>query len=67
MAEQLLTASIQAPGFSGLNIQDDSVQLTSGHALEANNCVKGGLSLTQQPLEQVKFVQSLNLSKLTVI
>ena len=39
MSENLVTASIQAPGFSGLNIQDASVQLTSGYALEANNCV----------------------------
>jgi hypothetical protein len=39
MSEQLLTGSIQAPGFSGLNIQDASVQLTSGYALEAFNCV----------------------------
>ena len=39
MAEQLLTGSIQAPGFSGLNIQDASVQLSSGYALEATNCV----------------------------
>lgn len=39
MAEQLITGSIQAPGFSGLDIQDASVQLTSGYALEAFNCV----------------------------
>lgn len=39
MSEQLLTGSIQAPGFSGLNTQDSSVQLTSGYALEAFNCV----------------------------
>lgn len=39
MAEVLTTGSIQAPGFSGLNIQDASVQLTSGYALEAFNCV----------------------------
>jgi hypothetical protein len=39
MAEQLVTGSIQAPGFSGLDIQDSSVQLSSGYALEANNCV----------------------------
>jgi hypothetical protein len=39
MAEELLTGAIQAPGFSGLNIQDSSVQLTSGYALEAFNCV----------------------------
>jgi hypothetical protein len=39
MAEALLTGSIQAPGFSGLDIQDASVQLTSGYALEAFNCV----------------------------
>lgn len=39
MAEQLLLGSIAAPGFSGLNIQDASVQLTSGYALEAFNCV----------------------------
>lgn len=39
MAEQLVTGSIQAPGFSGLNIQDATVQLSSGYALEAFNCV----------------------------
>jgi hypothetical protein len=39
MAEQLLTGAIQAPGFSGLNIQDSTVQLNSGFALEAYNCV----------------------------
>jgi hypothetical protein len=39
MAEQLLTGSISAPGFFGLNVQDSSVQLSSGFALEANNCV----------------------------
>ena len=39
MAENLLTGSIQAPGFSGLDIQDSTVQLTSGFALEAYNCV----------------------------
>jgi hypothetical protein len=39
MAEALITGSIQAPGFSGLDIQDASVQLTSGYALEAFNCV----------------------------
>ena len=39
MSEALLTGSIQAPGFAGLNIQDASVQLTSGYALEAFNCV----------------------------
>jgi hypothetical protein len=39
MSEQLLTGSIAAPGFYGLNIQDSSVQLSSGFALEANNCV----------------------------
>lgn len=39
MAEQLLTGAIQAPGFYGLNIQDSTVQLTSGFALEAYNCV----------------------------
>lgn len=39
MAEQLLAGSIAAPGFFGLNTQDSSVQLSSGFALEANNCV----------------------------
>jgi hypothetical protein len=39
MAENLITGSIQAPGFSGLDIQDASVQLSSGFALEAFNCV----------------------------
>jgi hypothetical protein len=39
MAEQFVNGSIQAPGFYGLNLQDSSVQLSSGFALEANNCV----------------------------
>ena len=39
MAEQLLTGSIAAPGFLGLNTQDSSIQLSSGFALEAFNCV----------------------------
>jgi len=39
MAEQITTGSIAAPGFYGLNTQDSSVQLDSGYALEAYNCV----------------------------
>lgn len=39
MAENLLTGSIAAPGFFGLNTQDSSIQLNSGYALEAFNCV----------------------------
>jgi hypothetical protein len=39
MAENFINGSIQAPGFYGLNLQDSSVQLSSGFALEANNCV----------------------------
>lgn len=39
MAENLLTGSIAAPGFYGLNTQDSSIQLNSGFALEAFNCV----------------------------
>jgi len=39
MAAQTLTASIAAPGFFGLNIQESAVSLSSGFALEANNCV----------------------------
>ena len=39
MAETLLTGSIAAPGFYGLNTQDSSIQLSSGFALEAFNCV----------------------------
>jgi hypothetical protein len=39
MAENILTGSIAAPGFFGLNTQDSSIQLNSGFALEAFNCV----------------------------
>jgi hypothetical protein len=39
MAEQLLTTTIQAPGFMGLNLQDSSVALENGYATEAQNCV----------------------------
>lgn len=37
MAEQLLTSSISAPGFMGINTQDSSLDLASGFALVANN------------------------------
>lgn len=39
MAEQLLTSTIQAPGFMGLNLQDSSVNLDNGFATVATNCV----------------------------
>ena len=39
MAEQLLTSSISAPGFMGVNTQDSSVALESGFATLANNCI----------------------------
>lgn len=39
MAEQFTNGSIAAPGFSGLNTQDSSVQLSSGYALKADNCI----------------------------
>ncbi len=39
MASRLLSGSIAAPGFNGLNSQDSSVLLDSGWALTASNCV----------------------------
>jgi len=39
MAEKILTTSISAPGFLGLNTQDSSISLESGFATVANNCV----------------------------
>lgn len=39
MAEQLLTTTIQAPGFMGLNRQDSSVGLDNGYATVADNCI----------------------------
>lgn len=36
---RLLTTSIAAPGFQGLNTQDSSVTLENGFATVANNCV----------------------------
>lgn len=39
MAEQLLTTTIQAPGFMGLNLQDSSVSLENGYATVATNCI----------------------------
>lgn len=39
MAQQIQTYSITAPGFYGLNTQDSSLDLSSGFALVANNCV----------------------------
>lgn len=39
MAQQLQAYSITAPGFYGLNTQDSSMDLASGFALVATNCV----------------------------
>ena len=39
MAEQVQVYTITAPGFYGLNTQDSSLDLSSGFALIANNCV----------------------------
>lgn len=39
MAQQIQTYAITAPGFYGLNTQDSSLDLASGFALVANNCV----------------------------
>jgi len=39
MIGKLLTTSISAPGFKGLNTQDSSVTLEDGFATVANNCV----------------------------
>lgn len=39
MAQQLQAFSITAPGFYGLNTQDSSLDLASGFALVANNCI----------------------------
>lgn len=39
MASQVLTATLQAPGFLGLNLQESAVNLNAGFALEAFNCV----------------------------
>ena len=39
MASQVVTATLQAPGFMGLNLQESAVNLNAGYALEAFNCV----------------------------
>ena len=39
MSQQLLTAAVAAPGFFGLNTQDSPLDLASGFALVATNCV----------------------------
>lgn len=39
MAKPLLSASIAAPGFYGLNTQESSITLAAGFALQADNCV----------------------------
>ena len=39
MTQQLQAYAVTAPGFYGLNTQDSSLDLASGYALVANNCV----------------------------
>ena len=37
--QNIQTASVRAPGFLGLNLQDSVANLDAGYALEANNCI----------------------------
>ena len=39
MAKQLMSSSIAAPAFYGLNTQESGVTLQEGFALQADNCV----------------------------
>lgn len=39
MSKPLVSASIAAPGFLGLNTQESSITLEDGYALEATNCI----------------------------
>lgn len=39
MSQQVITFSVSAPGFYGLNFQDSPIDLTPNFALTANNCV----------------------------
>jgi len=39
MSQQLQTVSVAAPGFFGLNTQDSPLDLASGFALVATNCI----------------------------
>ena len=39
MSKPLVSASIAAPGFLGLNTQESSIILEDGYALEATNCI----------------------------
>jgi hypothetical protein len=39
MAKPLVSGTVGAPGFLGLNTQESSIQLSSGFALKAQNCV----------------------------
>jgi hypothetical protein len=39
MSQQIQAFAITAPGFMGLNTQDSSLDLSSGFALVANNCI----------------------------
>lgn len=39
MSKELVTSSIGAPGFAGLNLQDAPASLEAGFALTANNCI----------------------------
>lgn len=37
--QQIQTASVRAPGFMGLNLQDSVANLDAGYALQADNCI----------------------------
>ena len=39
MVAKLLTTTIAAPGFKGVNTQDSSITLEDGFATVANNCI----------------------------
>jgi len=70
MSEQLTSNSISAPGFLGLNTQDPSLEISSGFAGIANNCVidKFGRIGARQGYQKINTSSgTLGANQITVI
>lgn len=70
MAKPLQTQAISAPGFLGLNTQDSSLDLASGFALIAKNCVidkYGRIGARKGWVPEHPTIEALGTSSITAI
>ena len=70
MSKPLVSASIAAPGFFGLNTQESSVTLEDGYALEATNCIidkYGRLGARKGYVNTTSAIGNININGITAM